>query len=125
MMYHTRRGQRPVAKERLAVDVLLGHETPDSRIAGVVPIIAHDEVVILLNVRGRHRAVRQVQAGVEVRLRDLAAVYSNNAFDDLDAVARKPDYSLDVTLRWIVRKPENYDVAAIDLRRPAIVVVVN
>ena len=44
---------------------------------------------------------------------------------NFDRISRQTDHALDVTLGRIVGKPKHHDVAAIDLRRPAILVVID
>ncbi len=69
--------------------------------------------------------MRQVQTRIEIRLLEVTPVYANDAFVNFNPVTRQADDAFDITLRRIVRKPENDNVAAIDLGRPAIVVVIN
>src|SRR6185503_2825811 len=69
--------------------------------------------------------MRYVETRIEIRLSDLAPVHTHHALDDLDLIAGKSNHSLDVTLRRILWKPENYDVASLDLGCPAKVVVVD
>src|SRR5882672_6422886 len=62
---------------------------------------------------------------VEIGFVQLTAINLHAAVAHLDRVAGQTDDSLDIALRRIFGKPEYDDVAAIDLWRPAIVVVID
>src|SRR5262245_51054472 len=115
MMNHTRRSQRPVTKESISVNVLLWHQAPDTRIAGVVPVVTHHEIVVRPHVDGGCATVRQIESWIEIRLIQVATVNSYHSFMDLHCVAGETDDPLDVTLGRIVWKPKDYDVATIQV----------
>src|SRR5205085_1548934 len=97
--YDARFRERPVAEERLAVDIFFGDEAPRARVRRVVAVVAHDEVVVRLDVRGRAVVGRDVEGRVEIRLLKLLAVDEDSARAHLHGLARKTYDALDVTLR--------------------------
>src|SRR5258705_12566913 len=125
MVNHAGGGQRPVAKQRLSVNVLLRHQSPDPRITRVVAIISHYEVVVRPDINLRLATVRQIQMRIKIALLQIATINSYHALVNLHCFPRQSDDTLDIALRRIVREPKNHDIAAIELGCPTVFVVVD
>ena len=87
-------------------------------------VIAEDEVGVLGN-RGLEHGARVKVLGWNVRLSKRLVIHVNLSIDDANVIAGNPDYAFDVALGRIIRKPENDDIATVNLWSPAILVVVN
>ncbi len=77
-------GRRPVAKERLAVNIFFGNESPDARVARIVAVVAHHEKVMVFDVDRRMIAAHHVEARVEIRLDEFLPVDENTPATHLD-----------------------------------------
>src|SRR5260370_33277258 len=69
--------------------------------------------------------MRHVEPGVEILLLEVSSVDAHAAVVNFYRIARQADDAFDVTLRRIVGEPEDDDVAAFNLWRPAILVVID
>src|SRR6185295_18468734 len=58
--------ERPVAEQRLAVDIFLRHQSPDARVAGIVAIVVHYKIIVGPNVDRRLTAMGHVEMRVEI-----------------------------------------------------------
>src|SRR6185369_16463592 len=103
-MNHARRAQWPITKQSLSVDIFLRHEAPDSRVARVVAIITHHEVVARFDIDWSRTSMRKVESWIQIGLIQVAAIHPDYAFVNLYSVARKANNSLDVTFGRIFRK---------------------
>src|SRR6476620_3845029 len=112
-MNHARGAQWPITKQSFSVDIFFRHQTPDSRVAGVVAIITHHEVIARFDVGWSRTAMSKIKSWIQI-----SAIHPDYSFVNLHSVTRKADNSLDVTFRGIFRKPEDDNVASIKLRCP-------
>src|SRR5207253_8801869 len=62
---------------------------------------------------------------IEIAFVQVAAVDSHLTVVNFDSVARYTDNALDITLRWIFRKPKHNYVATINFRGPAIIILID
>src|SRR4030095_866655 len=69
--------------------------------------------------------MRKIESWIKICFIQIPAVYSDHSLVNLYRVAWQTYNSLDVTLRRIVRKPENHDVASSNRWGPAKIVVVD
>src|ERR1044071_7776233 len=96
--------QRPVTKERLAVNIFFRHESPVARVARSVAVVAHHEIEMRLDRHRRMIGAREIALRVKIRLfQQLLAplrpdIDASIAY--LDCLAGQPDDALDVALCW-------------------------
>src|SRR2546425_6899651 len=84
--YHGGTGERPVPKQSLAIDIFLGHEAPNPRVAGIVAIVAHYEIVSRFYISRGLAGVGHVQLRIEISFVEVSAIYAHSAVMHLDHV---------------------------------------
>src|SRR5947209_1115085 len=89
--------QRPVDEEDLADEVRPRHGAPDAGVAGLRPVVAHEEVLPLRHRPGARRLV-VAPARLDVRLLELDVVDVDDSVALADLVAGEADQPLDEDL---------------------------
>src|SRR5687767_5462196 len=69
--------------------------------------------------------MREVQTRIKIVFLNITSVDTNYSLAHFNSIARQPNHTFDVAFRGLIRKPEHYDVAAVELRRPTVLVVVD
>lgn len=110
---HFRRA--PVSEERFAVNILFGNQAPVPRIGRVIPVVAHDEVVVLVDLL-RSRALQcLIVLEVEIIFPQLLSIDKDATVSHLDGFIGQPYDALHIALIRIVGKPEHDNIAAFEM----------
>ena len=104
---------RPVRKNRSAVNKLAGHSAKNARVIRTDAVVAHDEVTIFRNADGTVIA-RVFVLRRHVRLVDGAPVDINDALANLDIFAGQTNDAFNKRLRMVQRIPEDDNIAALN-----------
>src|SRR5215467_3047549 len=108
-------GQRPIPEHRLAIDVFFRNQTPRTAVIRLIPVIAHVEVIMRLDERIRVGPREASVIGGQVWLFNRLIVYVElTLIVDSYGLARQANNALDERLGRIIRKPEDYNVVALD-----------
>src|SRR5271157_2535582 len=105
--------QRPVHKNRLAVNVLALHGAPHATVIRGTTMVPEHKEMIRLNTHWGVTLIVEV-AGRNIGLAQGNAVYPNMAIANAHLVPGQSDYSLDVRLGRIEGIAENHHVTALD-----------
>src|SRR6187399_379725 len=101
----------PISENRFAVDIFFGNQSPDTAVAGILPVVTHDEVVTDVDGAGIHVSLVHVFL-LDVRFFQRFSIDEDDALADLNSVARQANDSLDERFCVIAWIPENNDVPA-------------
>jgi len=108
-------GKRPIPEHGLAINVLFRNQAPRTAVIRLIPVIAHDEVVMLLDECIRVSPRESSVIGGQVRLFNQLIIYEElTLVVDPDGLARQTNDPLNEGLGRIIRKPEDYNVVALN-----------
>ena len=108
---------RPVRKNRAAINKLAGHRAEHARVIRAYAVVTHDEVAVFGDT-DRPKIAHILVLRRDVRLIDRPPIDIHDALPNLNIFAGQADDALNERFRVVQRIPENHDIAPLNGLKP-------